>query len=146
MSVEWAGDQYAQYNQAQRVSLCTDLAHASPPTLLISWAPVAVVVVRPVYGQNALTRWACNQEWALDFVHQSLGKELGGPTTGTGDLQETGITGDVLDVGCGDGSVSAWIATRKLPVARVFPLLQPSTFCTLSTDHIPLWHLTDHRS
>jgi len=77
MSVEWAGDQYAQYNQAQR-------------------------------------------EWALDFVHQSLAKELGGPiAVGTGELRETDIVGDVLDVGCGDGSVSAWIATRKLPVTRI---------------------------
>jgi len=55
----------------------------------------------------------------LDFVHRSLAKELGGPTTGTGDLRQTAMTGDVLDLGCGDGSVSAWIATRKLPVARV---------------------------
>ncbi len=55
----------------------------------------------------------------MDFVHRSLAKELGGPTTGTGDLRQTAMTGDVLDLGCGDGSVSAWIATRKLPVARV---------------------------
>lgn len=76
MAHEWAGEEYAKYNEPQR-------------------------------------------EWALDFVHRSLAKELGGPTTGTGDLRQTAMTGDVLDLGCGDGSVSAWIATRKLPVARV---------------------------
>jgi len=67
-------------------------------------------------GETYAKHSAPQRDWALDFLRRCLSEE---------DVRLVGLephgeeSGEVLDIGCGDGGISAWLATQKFPSAKV---------------------------